>query len=90
MDYKFYPPAKNFLKKTKDKNLLKEFQNAIDKILKDPLVGESKKGDLAGIYCYDVFYNKTNYEIAYWVKNDIVFVMIGPRENFYKTLKKYL
>ena len=57
-------------------------------------IGEAKIGDLAGIYCYDVYYNKTNYEIAYTVEihdNEIVVViMAGTRENFYDELKKYM
>ena len=27
--------------------------------------GTAKTGDLTGIYCRDIHYNKTNYEIAY-------------------------
>ena len=44
------------------------FQEAIDEILEDPSVGEEKKGDLKGIKGYDIFYNHTNYELAYTVE----------------------
>ena len=40
------------------------------------------------------FYNKTNYEICYEVKEEegrtIIVVMIGTKENFYKELKRYI
>jgi len=88
------PPAKKFIKKIKDKQLFKKFQEAFNEIIKDYTVGKIKKGDLTGIYGYDVFYNKTNYEIAYSVEIDedenIIIIMIGTRENFYKELKNYL
>ena len=37
----------------------------MEAIAQDPYTGESKTRDLSGIYGYDVYYNKTNYEIAY-------------------------
>ena len=93
-DVKFLPPARNYLKKIKDKKLLKKYKEAIDAISEDYTVGEAKTGDLAGIYCYDVFYNKTNYELAYRVDYNedevVVVIMAGTRENFYKELKNYM
>ena len=60
----------------------------------DHTVGEPRKGDLSGIWGYDIFYNKTNYEIAYTVGYDedkiIVVIMAGTRENFYEQLKRYM
>ena len=60
----FLPPAAKFIKKIKDKRLKSLYQEAVDKIRKDHTVGEVKTGDLAGIYGYDIYYNKTNYEIG--------------------------
>ena len=81
-------------KKVKEKNLKVLFQKAIDNIRQDPTIGEVKVGDLSGIYSYDIYYNKTNYELAYTVVYEadriIVVVMAGTRENFYKELKKYM
>ena len=62
------PPAAKFLKKIKDKNLKLRFQKAIDEILVDHTVGDAKRGDLAGIFSYDIYYNNTNYELAYSVE----------------------
>lgn len=70
------------------------YQEAIDKIREDHTIGETKNGDLSGLYGYDIYYNKTNYELAYkveYVDNKIiVVVMAGTRENFYDELKRYM
>lgn len=93
-EVRFLPPAAKFLKKLKDKKLKLLYQEAIDKIKEDHTVGEAKNGDLSGIYGYDIFYNKTNYELAYrveYVDNKIIVViMAGTRENFYNELKRYM
>lgn len=90
-EVKFLPPAAKFLKKLKDKKLKALYQEAIDKICEDHLAGELKTGDLAGVYGYDIYYNKTNYELAYTVEyvedKVIVVIMAGTRENFYDQLK---
>ena len=94
------PPAAKYLKKIKDKRLKKLYQDAIDAILENPFIGEEKIGDLKGIRGYDIFYNKTNYELAYTIEylevegkdepEMIVVIMAGTRENFYDQLKRYL
>lgn len=93
-EVRFLPPAAKFLKKLKDKKLKKLYQDAIDEICADYTVGEAKVGDLSGIYGYDIYYNKTNYELAYRVEyvddEIIVVIMAGTRENFYDELKRYM
>ena len=89
------PPTSKYLKKLKDKKLKELFRNALDEICENPYIGEPKKGDLSGIYGYDLYYQRTNYEIAYVIEgnnneNIIVVVMVGTRENFYEQLKNYL
>lgn len=88
------PPAAKFFKKCKDKRLKALYREAIDRILADHTVGEAKTGDLAGIFCYDIYYNKTNYELAYTVEvvedKVVVVIMAGTRENFYEELKRYM
>jgi len=54
----FLPPARNFLKKLKDKNLKKLFEDAIKNIAENPEVGQVKTGDLSGIYAYADFNEK--------------------------------
>lgn len=89
----FLPPAAKFIKKLKDKKLKRLYQEAVDRIREDYTVGEMKTGDLSGVYGYDIYYNKTNYELAYTVEyvedKVIVVIMAGTRENFYDQLKQY-
>ena len=86
--------AQRYFKKIKEKGLKAAFRKALERIADDPYCGTLKIGDLAGIYGYDVFYNRTNYEIAYRIyeENDkiVVVIMAGTRENFYNELKRYL
>lgn len=93
-EVRFLPPAAKYLKKLKDKKLKSLYKDAIDEICLNHTIGELKQGDLAGIYCYDLFYNGTNYELAYRVKYEdgkiVVVIMAGTRENFYNELKKYI
>jgi len=97
---RFMPPAAKYLKKIKDKNLKSLYRQAIDAILDNPFIGEEKTGDLKGIRGYDIYYNKTNYELAYMIEymqiegrdepEMVVVIMVGTRENFYDELKRYM
>lgn len=93
-EIRFLQPAAKYLKKIKDKKLKELYKNAIDKIREDYTVGELKTGDLSGIYSMDIYYNKTNYELAYTVEckesEIVVVIMAGTRENFYEELKRYM
>lgn len=93
-EVRFLPPAAKFIKKLKDKNLKTLYQEAIDRIREDHTIGQVKTGDLSGLYGYDIYYNKTNYELAYMVEYPenkvIVIIMAGTRENFYEQLKQYM
>lgn len=93
-EVRFLPPAAKFFKKLKDKKLKSLYQEAIDAIRKDHTIGNEKAGDLSGIYGYDIYYNKTNYELAYTVEYQdgkiIVVIMAGTRKNFYEELKRYM
>lgn len=96
-DYQLGPRAAKQLKKIKktDATLYKKISDAISAIQIDPCIGEEKKGDLKGYYCFDVSHLKTNYELCYALEEDedgnvIVIIFMGPRENFYPELKRYL
>lgn len=90
----YLPGAEKYFRKVKEKGLQKAFRAALAKIAADPYSGKAKVGDLAGIYGWDVYYNKTNYEIAYRIYEEngklVVVVLAGTRENFYKDLKRYM
>ena len=91
---RFSPPAAKFIKKLKDKKLKELYRNAVDKIREDYTLGDPKTGDLAGYYGYDIYDNKTNYELAYTIEQTdgelVVIIMAGTRENFYDDLKRYI
>ena len=94
-DLRYKPPASRYFKKLKEKGLIKAYKDALIEISKDPYsAGEAKTGDLKGIYCRDVNYNRTNFEIAYQIfemdEQLVVIIHAGTRENFYKELKRYI
>ena len=98
-ELRILPPATKYFKKLKDKKLKQIYKDAIDAILKNPMIAEEKTGDLKGIRSYDIYYNRINFELAYsleYIKNDsdnvdvVVIIMAGTRENFYNELKRYL
>ena len=93
-EIRFTGAAEKYLKKVKEKSLKKSFQEALQKIRSDPYIGELKTGDLAGVYCLDVYYGKTNYELAYRIYEEdgqmVVVILAGTRENFYDELKRYM
>lgn len=93
-EVRFLPPAAKYIKKLKDKKLKGLYQEAVDKIRADYTIGEAKLGDLSGVYGYDIYYNRTNYELAYTVEyvedTVVVIIMAGTRENFYEQLKQYM
>ena len=93
-EIRFLPQAEKYIKKLKDKQLKKAFQDALQAIAEDPYAGDEKKGDLVGVYGWDVYYARTNYEIAYRIYEEegqlVVVVLAGTRENFYEQLKRYI
>ncbi len=85
--------AVKYIKKIKNAELKVLLKTAVDTLAQDPYCGDAKMGDLAGLFGYDVFYDGTNYEIAYTINDKVVLItiiMVGTRENFYKELKRYL
>ncbi|MEI3612631.1 type II toxin-antitoxin system RelE/ParE family toxin [Pseudogracilibacillus sp. SO30301A] len=80
------PGARKYLKSLKkNKHLRNKFQIVIDELRKNPFLGEEKKGDLAGVFTIDFTYNKTVYELAYFIvqKQDgqyIFVILAGTRD----------
>ena len=89
----FSPVAERFFKKLKEKSLKKAYKEALDEISVNPYRGQPKRGDLSGIYGFDIKYKGINYEIAYTISEingkKIVVLLAGTRENFYEQLKRY-
>ncbi len=91
----FTSAAERYFKKIKDKALAKAFKVAVKSIRENPDIGEAKTGDLKGLHSVDIYYNRTNYELAYRISqlengDMVIIIMAGTRENFYKELKRYL
>lgn len=90
------PATEKFIKRLKEKPLKQKFKEAFIEIQLNPyMVGEPKKGDLAGIFGYDIYHNGTNYEIAYCIQEDekgnlVLIILAGTREQFYQELKRYI
>lgn len=90
----FSSAAESFFKKLKEKPLKDEYKKALQNISVNPYIGQPKRGDLSGIYGFDIKYKGINYEIAYTINevNDkkVVVLLAGTRENFYEQLKRYI
>lgn len=75
------------------KKLHKNQKNAVDQaivdVTKNPLLGEEKKGDLAGVCVYK--FNCVNHQFLLAYEFDAVnriLLALGVHENFYRNLKK--
>jgi len=71
-------------------NQLEAVNSAIECICSSPMIGESKKGDLAGVRVYK--FNAVNqlFLLAYdynEAEDSITLRALGPHENFYRDLK---
>lgn len=84
------PRFKKYIKK-----LPRHFQQVIldevEDVLASPGVGELKRGDLAGFRVHKFTMNRQLTLLAYKAENDLlVLYQVGPHENFYDNLKRYL
>ena len=65
--------------------------NQVRKIVNDPAIGQEKKGALRGIFVHKFKIHATQYLLSYrFVGDDLELIMIGPHENYYRDLSKYL
>jgi len=68
-----------------------ELDEQIKQIMKDPSIGTEKKGDLRGIHIHKFKIKTTEYLLAYRIVDDnFELIMIGPHQNYYQDLKKYI
>ncbi|NBB37431.1 MULTISPECIES: type II toxin-antitoxin system RelE/ParE family toxin [Pseudomonas] len=98
----YKPPFARFVKKA-HKPLAVAIEDEVEIICDSPEVGIPKVGDLLGIWVHKFKFNKQEYLIAYRPPSPeealkgagiellvIDFFQVGPHENFYADLKKYL
>jgi hypothetical protein len=90
MEMLYKPPFRKFVKK-QTRPLQLAIEDEIEKIAKNRSIGELKIGDLQGFQVHKFRFQRQNFLIAYRViESDILFYLIGPHENFYRELKRYL
>lgn len=69
-------------------NKKSEVEDAIRAIVKNPKIGEEKKGDLAGVFVYKFKLHHQEILLAYeWNPKERLLLALGVHENFYRDLK---
>jgi len=83
-------PFRKFVKKqTRPFQLV--IEDEVERIVHDPKIGTTKKGDLTGFQIHKFTFKKQEVLIAYRIiEANILFYMIGSHENFYRDLKRYI
>lgn len=62
---------------------------AMRAVIANPLLGEPKKGDLAGVRVYKFDSVNQQYLLAYlYDGTSLTWLSVGPHENFYRDLKR--
>lgn len=63
--------------------------DAIRNIVRDPTIGEEKRGDLAQVYVYKFKMHSQEFLLAYeWDPSLRLLLALGIHENFYRDLKR--
>lgn len=63
----------------------------IRKILADPAVGQEKRGTLKGVFIHKFKIHSNLFLLAYRSDSQVLeLIMLGPHENYYRDLDKYL
>lgn len=83
--------SRSFAKKVKkfSKAEKQALDDQISLILETPDIGQEKRGDLSGGFVHKFKVKAVQFLLAYrFSKETLELVMIGPRENYYRDLKK--
>ncbi|ARN84863.1 type II toxin-antitoxin system RelE/ParE family toxin [Candidatus Nucleicultrix amoebiphila] len=83
------PSFKKIIKKL-HKNQKKSLDEEIKKLMQTPLMGELKKGDLAGVRVHKFYLISTLSLLAYTYNDEhqtLTLHYLGSHENFYRDLK---
>lgn len=66
-----------------------DVDNAVADIVRDPTIGEAKKGDLAGVFVHKFKCNGQLALLAYeFDPGTRLLLLLGSHENFYRDLKR--
>ena len=85
MEIIFLRQAHRFIKKA-DQPLKDKIKEEVLKIAQQPKVGEQLSGKLKNLRSHHFSFVRTQYQIAYTIKNNLIIITIGIRENFYRDL----
>ena len=78
-------------KKYLSKKEIEHLDNEIEVIQGKPEIGEAKRGDLAGVCVHKFKVGRKLFLLAYELnESEILLLALGPHENLYRDLKKYL
>ena len=86
-------PKFNRTRKKLPPALRAEVSRQVQRICRDPGIGERKRRDLSGVFVHKFRLTGQLYLIAYLVDDDareITLLALGGHENFYRDLKQYL
>lgn len=81
----FLRQAHRFIKKA-DPPLKEKIKEEVLKIAENPQIGEALTGKLKPLRSHHFHFVKTQYRIAYKVEGNLIIVVVGSRENFYRDL----
>ena len=87
----FHKKFKKFVDKVKNKELSSLIKSEVDKIIKNPSLGKILEHPFRkyNIQSGGFIYDKNSFRIAYILnKDELVFLLIDSRENFYKKLER--
>ncbi|MDD5660083.1 MAG: type II toxin-antitoxin system RelE/ParE family toxin [Actinomycetota bacterium] len=77
-------------KKKPYKKQIQVLDEEIQKIIKNPEIGQEKKGDLQGIRVHKFHIEKQLFLLAYELETGTLkLIMIGGHENYYRSLAKH-
>ena len=66
-----------------------DVDDAVADIVKNPDLGEAKKGDLAGVYVYKFSCAGKQHLLAYeYDRKTRILLLVGSHENFYRKMKR--
>lgn len=86
--------SRSFKKRIKKfrKQEKQELDNQVRQIIENPEIGQEKRGVLKGVFVHKFKINAVQYLLAYRFrgKDLLELVMIGPHENYYRDLEKYM
>jgi hypothetical protein len=90
MDIYFKSPFRKFVKK-QARPIQLVIEDEVDRIIDNPGLGTSKKGDLADFKTHQFSYRNQVYLMSYRLReSELGFFTVGTHENFYRELKRYV